>query len=161
MQFMLKGDSCQNAQLLTEEFFPIIAVFSDKIEDIAHIGFYYQDTDLLEFAIDRKSGLIRSLTLTLCKHYKLFDETLRICDAPVEAPIPLDLPTKVECGYFNLEVYRDGIVAKLSEGDPVSKICAANIVFLLGPCEDIIGIAVTALSPNVISHCINELEFMK
>lgn len=161
MKLMLKGDSCQNAKLLTEEFFPITAVFSEKIKDIAHIGFYYQDTDLLELAIDRKSGHIRSLTLTLCKHYHVFNENLKICDVPVKAPISLDLPTKVECGYFDLEVYRDGIVAALSENDPVSKICAGNLLFLLGPSEEITGVAVTALSPNVISHCENELEYMK
>lgn len=48
-----------------EEYFPIRVAYDPSIESIRLVGFYYEDTDLLEFTVDRETGAVKKMQIVV------------------------------------------------------------------------------------------------
>lgn len=158
---MIISDNERIAAVVLDEYFPIKAVFSDKIEDLAHIGFYRSNTDLLELTLDRGSGELRSIVLTLCKTYTVKEDCLSLKGVSEIEEAAIYAPSRVDCDYFSVSVYKDGVYVTLLKQAPTSMIKCRNLVFMLSGGVNIAGIAVTGMTAAEISHCITELEYMQ
>ena len=67
--FLFSKTSCASVEC--KEYFPLYLWFDKSIENIEHIGFYHENTYLLEFSVDSNTKIVRKMVLTLSKHYKI------------------------------------------------------------------------------------------
>ncbi|MBP5274597.1 MAG: hypothetical protein ILO36_06665, partial [Abditibacteriota bacterium] len=80
MKLTIKNDPDKKATFDPKEYFPFRAVLSDKAAELAHIGFYYKDSNLFELTIDRSTGSIIEMVLTICNRFQINKKKLMLPD---------------------------------------------------------------------------------
>ena len=139
-----------------EEYIPIKVVLNEA-ELSRHIGFYYKDSDLAEFALDFETGAVNSFVLTLSNHYS-FHEAMLECPATANGEIQLFYPPRNLCSAFMVEVYLNGVRITVSCSSNVSYIRSGQLILGIDAEENIAEILITDLRSDEVAFVKNELE---
>ena len=156
MKYTINNTNPQNSSFLEEEYLPIKVKLYD-CELNKHIGLYYSDTDLAEFSIDYNLNSITKFVLTLCNHYSFVDE--KLCPATnSNCEIKLFYPSKIECYFFLVTVYKDGVSINCSNTETVEFIRTGNLIIGFDSQDDISEIQICNLTTQNIQFIKNELH---
>lgn len=146
------------SQIENEDFFSLRVTYNSSSENIQHIGFYNGNEDLLELIVDKDSGLLQRIQLTLCNHYSFDDTPLDTGSFELnDEEVYLELLDHIECGSFNMNVYNNCAAIKLSDITPLKYVKCGQVVFGLDDSKNILSIIVTELTIDNINHIRNEL----
>ena len=142
-----------------KEYFPLYLWFDKSIKNIEHIGFYHENTDLLEFSVDSNTKIVRKMVLTLSKHYRIMQSETVFPSDCLSGTISLLMDQRMNCTVFFTTVYQNGIVITLSENIINKSYRMDKIIVSADENDNIVKIFVADLTPNEISHTIRELNF--
>ena len=148
-----------SSHIVNEDYFAIKVVYDSSIELTKYIGFYYGDTDFLEFAIDRNSHIIKKFQLVVCNHFEIIDDDLSTAPIYESGCISINLPQHNDCNAFIVYVYRNAVDILLSRS-PVNRIIrCGQVLFGLTNNYELVNITVLEMSASEISHTKEELNF--
>ena len=142
-----------------KEYFPLYLWFDKSIKNIEHIGFYHENTDLLEFSVDSNTKIVRKMVLTLSKHYRIMQSETVFPSDCLNGTIALLMDQRMNCTVFFTTVYQNGIVITLSENIINKSYRMDKIIVSADEDGNIVKIFVTDLTPDEINHTIRELHF--
>ena len=133
-------------------------MYDSSIENTKYVGFYFDDTDLLEFSVDKNTNIIKKFQLVVCNHFKLFDEDLLPASSFEEGCIAFNLPPHNDCDVFKAHIYNNAVKIILSS-KPVCKIIkCGQVLFGLSKEDNLVDVSVAEMSAQNISHTIKELS---
>ena len=147
------------ASVENKEYFPLYLFFDKSVENIEHVGYYYNDTDLLEFSVDKESRAIRKIVLTLSQHYAISQSKVIVPSDCVIGSINMLVNSHIDCSTFLTTVHTNGIAIKLSDQKALKNYRMDKVILSLNEYDNITQVIILDLSPNNISHTIQELEY--
>ena len=142
-----------------KEYFPLYLYFDTSIENIEHIGFYYNDTDLLEFTVDNKNKAIRKIVLSLNHHYIILNDKIDFPADYVDCGVALSMHSHIDCNMFLTTVFQDGITFTFSTNTIVESYRMDKVIFSVDSDGNLVKIFITDLTGEQIDHTIKELEY--
>ena len=157
MYFKLDATQKLQSRFICEEYFPAIIEFSSEELNNHFMEFNYQDTDMFELSVHPKTHALKRFTLTLCNHYEIIDAKMEY-PSSTEGVISIDGPTASECNIFILKVYNNGAFIELSDTSAERYIKSGNLIFALSKDHDIVGIYLTDLTEQHVTHIKTELN---
>ena len=141
-----------------EEYFPLRVVYDPSIESIRFVGFYYEDSDLLEFTVDRETGLIREMQIVVCNHFQFADHDYQ--PEPAESSIiRLHYAQHNDCEAFMLTVYNNAIQIILSDESASAFYRFGQVTYGVSPSGELVSVLVSDMSESDIAHTREELSF--
>ena len=141
-----------------EEYLPIKIVFDSSYENIRHIGFYYEDTDLAEFTVDRTNGLVKKFVLVQCTNYTFSNHSMEIPKIEKTGALTFNYDSKFDCKSFSATVFSDGVMIELSDMKADSFCKCGQLILGFDSRKRILSIYITELSKDEIEHIIFELR---
>lgn len=156
MNFRIDTTKKAQSTFICEEYFPAIIEFSSEELNNHFMEFNFQDSDMFELSVHPKTNALKRFTLTLCNHYEIIDEQLD-CPPCEEGLICIDGPDSCECKTFVLKVYNNGAALKISDVFAERYIKSGHLIFALSKDHDIVGVYLTGLSEQQITHIKTEL----
>ncbi len=149
----------KSSYIKNEDFFSLRVVYESSSENIQHIGFYNGDEDLLELSVDKDSGLLQKLQITICHHFSIDDSPFDIGKInTTDEEISLELPDHNECNTFYMHVFNNCAVISLSDNKPTKHVLCGQVLFGIDDANNILSIIVTDLTTDDINHIKNELS---
>ena len=145
------------SKFIKEEYFPVIVEFDSEELNNRFIEFDFQDTDMLELAVNPHTKLLKRVTLTLCNHYRFLSESLIIPDYD-EGMMAIIGPDSTECPCFLANIYTDGVKIDLSEARATKYYKVGNIVFAFSDDDVLASVYIIGLSNEEVIHIKTELE---
>ena len=139
------------------EYFPLRVVYDPSIESIRFVGFYYKDTDLLEFTVDRKTGSVRKLQIVVCSHFQFADGEYLPEDAN-ESIINLNYAQHNDCSIFKLTVVRNAVRVTVSDKTASFFSRCGQITYGMSASGELISVLVANMSAENIAHTKDELS---
>ncbi|MBQ3952548.1 MAG: hypothetical protein II803_00970 [Firmicutes bacterium] len=140
-----------------EDYFPLRVVYDPSIESIRFIGFYYKDTDLLEFTVDRETGAVKEMQIVVCSHFQFVDNEFLTEDAS-EAVIHLNYAQHNDCDVFNLTVFRNAVQIIVSSQTASMFSKCGQVTYGMSAAGDLVSVLVTNMSAEDIAHTQSELS---
>ena len=156
MKYEIEKHTNTSSFFKEDEYIPITIIFRNA-ELNKHIGFYYEDTDLVEFGIDPNENTINKMVLTLSNHYEFHSAKLEIHNAE-NCTIKLLYPARVDCSCFKVDVYCDGVKINLSNNKSTKYFRTGQLIIGFNSDDDISEIDISELSEANISFIKRELE---
>ncbi len=150
-------DGKMNSLFVCEKYLAAKVVFSDTPEDCRHAAFEYSDSDLLEFGLDRNSGLLKKMVLVLNNHFSICNTVLDAPTAP-DCMLYCDLPREYYCDFFSTTIYANGLHLRLSTRKSTSYAACGDIVFGLDKHDELVDVFIKRLSREEVAHVIYELK---
>ena len=151
--------SNNGSHIKNEDYFPLSILYDTMTEEVRHAGFYKDDDDLLEIAVAKDSGEIKTIQITICHHYSVMDSCFDYSDIELaEDDVCFQLPDHIECPGFNMIIYKNSIVIKLANITPVKHIKCGQVLFGIDDANNIGLLVVTSMTESDIDHTINELS---
>ena len=141
-----------------EGYLPIKIVFDSSYENIRHIGFYYEDTDLAEFTVDRTNGMVKKFVLVQCTNYSFSNHSMEIPKIEKTGALTLNYDSKFDCKSFSATVFSDGVIIELSDMKADSFCKCGQLILGFDSRKRILSIYITELSKDEIEHIIFELR---
>ncbi|MCF0109093.1 MAG: hypothetical protein HUJ57_03220 [Erysipelotrichaceae bacterium] len=155
MFYVLEKDKSCNSQFVKREYIPVEILFNDT-ELVKHLGFYYNDTDLLEFCVDYDNGYLCKFILSFCSHYSFINDDIEIPEAE-PGRIKLNYPSHNDCDMFSVSVYNDGIYIKISKAPVKSFISSGQLIIGIDGNNDVAEVYIYDLSSDEAGFVKNEL----
>ena len=131
--------------------------FGDEADTYRHMGFYYGDTNLLEIGTDFHSKRIGRMVLVDCEEHFEKSGKLTKPSCP-EGVLYYEMPRKIECDIFRMDLFDDGVKFRLSPSDAVEHIKCGCVYFGFGSADEIVEIIVAELSREDMTHIREILE---
>jgi len=156
MNYIYENGTINDSQFVEEEYIPITIVFN-KSDFNKHIGFYYNDTDLAEFALDPKNNSINKFVLTLSSHFEFHNREIDM-HSTHNGIIKLMYPSRNECSIFKVDVYSNGVGICLSDQQSLKYIRSGQLIIGLDHNDNISAIEIVDLTESNISFIKNELK---
>ena len=144
--------------VVNEDYFPVKAVYDPYVGSNEYVGFYFGDTDLLEFSADRETGSIKKITLVLCNHYEVLDTDFQSATVCESGSISLDLPQHNECDSFIVRVYRNAVDILLSQTTVQRIVKCGQVLFGLSDDNELVSVTFIEMSETDVAHTIEELN---
>lgn len=142
------------------DYFALRVVYGDfSIEDSRFIGFYHDDSGLLEFTVSKATSTIKRVQLVACNNYEIVDENLPRQEVTNEGTIKLRLPQHNDVDEFLLSVYNDGVHISLSNESASEVFKCGQIAYGLSSTGELVSITVYDMNEYDINHTIEELNF--
>ncbi len=141
-----------------EDFFALKVVSDPSVESAKYVEFCFGDTDLLEFSLDRETGIVKKILLVLCSHFEILDEILHPASVSEIGCISIDLPERNECGAFNVRVYRDAVGIIISSLPVQRMVSSGRVFFGLSADNDLVSVTVAGMTEKEVSHTAEELK---
>ncbi len=139
-----------------EEYFPLRVVYNSSIDSIRYVGFYYKDTDLLEFAVDRETGLVRIMQIVVCSHFQYMDDEYMTGDAD-NAKVYLDYAQHNDCSNFKLTVFKNAVQIIISDKTASEFFICGQITYGVSSSGELISVLISNMSAEEITHTKTEL----
>ena len=140
-----------------EEYFPLRVVYDPSIESIRFVGFYYEDTDLLEFTVDRETGLVRQLQIVVCSHFQFVDKEYLPENAD-DAVIYLNYAQHIDCDIFSLTVFKNAVQVIISNKTASVFSRCGQVVYGMSSSGELVSVLVANMSSENIAHTQSELS---
>ena len=132
-------------------------IFGDEIDTYHHMGFYYEDTNLLEIGTDFYTKRIGRIVLVDCEEH--FENSSKLIKPSCsEGTLFYEMPRQIECDIFRMDLFDDGVKFRLSSSDVVEYIKCGCVFFGFGAIDEIVEIIVADLSEKNIAHIKESLE---
>lgn len=142
-----------------EDYFSLRVVYDSSVEGIRFIGFYNNDEDLLEISVNKDTGSLKKIQITICHTYQIINSNLDINSIiPNFSDLELIMPDHNECPAFMLEIYKDCASINLSQTPPSRYAKCGQAFFGIDNANNIVSIIVTQLTEADRSHIIEELS---
>lgn len=138
-----------------EEYIPIKVIVED-IDLLKHLGFYHENTDLVEFCVDYTSKKLCKLILPFSSNYCFLEASLNLPEAD-DGEIQLFFPSKTECETFDTLIYNNGVKIKLSKNQSITYIRTGQIYLGFSEKGNLSEILISNLTGSNISFIKNEL----
>ena len=140
-----------------EDYFPLRVVYDPSIESIRFVGFYYGNTDLLEFTVDRETGLIKEMQIVVCSHFQFVDDEFLTDDAS-ESVIHFNYAQHNDCNVFNLTVFRNAIQIIVSNQTASVFSRCGQVTYGISSSGELVSVIVSNMSVEDIAHTKAELS---
>ena len=140
-----------------EEYIPLRVVYDSSIESIHFVGFYYKDTDLLEFAVDKETGLVRKMQIVVCSHFQFVDNEYPSEKADDAVPY-LYYPQHNDCSIFRLTVYKNAVKVVISNKAVSVFFRCGQVIYGLSSSGELVSVLITNMSVKDIAHTQSELS---
>lgn len=141
-----------------EDYIPLKILIDRKDEAIKNISYAKDKNSLLEIAVGISSGLIKRITLLLCKEYDISENKLGI-DVYETGDLKVNAQMKNICSYFKTHLYEDGIRIVISEEKVIKYVKMDRLYVGLSSLGCIAEICLCELTSNEINHIKNELDY--
>ncbi|MCF0106941.1 MAG: hypothetical protein HUJ53_09275 [Holdemanella sp.] len=141
-----------------EEYFPLRVVFDSVIGNNRFVGFYHGTENLLEFAVDRESGIVKKMQIVNCKNYEIFDREYSILTVEKNGSIAISYPQHNDCEIFELQVYTNCVLLKLSSKSVSNCYAVGQVEFGIDCYGQLATILIADCDEQTISHIIYELK---
>ena len=148
-----------NLDVVNEDYFALKVVNDTSVESTKHVGFYYRDTDLLEFSVDSKTNKIKKFLLVLCNHFEVLNEDLPASTIPETGCLSINLPQHNECNTFIVRVYKNAVDIRLSNLSVQHAVKSGQVIFGLSVDNDLVSVTVVDMTEQEVSHTIDELNY--
>ena len=112
---------------------------------------------MFEFVGSSKDGIIKQFTLTLCNHFEEKDLPLNIPNA-IEGTIFFNKSITLQCDKFILFIYNNGLHIDISDKSACTHLRCGQLIFALDECDSLVSLYVIDLSPEDISHILQEVH---
>lgn len=140
-----------------EDYFSLRVIYNPSIDSIRFVGFYYGDTDLLEFTVDRMTGLIREMQIVVCSHFQIVDEEY-FPEETDDAILYFKYPQHTDCSAFQLTVFKNAVRVIISdEAASVFSRCG-QVIYGMSSSGELVSVLVTNMSAEDIAHTQSELS---
>ena len=139
-----------------EEYIPLRVVYDSSIDSIRFVGFYYKDTDLLEFTVERETGLVRKMQIVVCSHFQFLDADYIAEDAET-AKVYLNYPQHNDCSNFRLTVFKNAVQILVSNKTASAFSKYGQVTFGVSSSGELISVLISNLSDEDIAHTKAEL----
>ena len=140
-----------------EEYFPLRVVYDPSIESIRYVGFYFGDTDLLEFTVDRKTGLVRKMQIVVCSHFQFVDEEY-LPEETADAVLYFNYAKHTDCSTFRLTIFNNSVQVIISDINASVFYRCGQVIYGLSSTGELISVLVTDMSAEDIAHTQSELS---
>ena len=158
MNRLLFTSTNKSSHVEIEDYFPLRVVYESSIEDTQFVGFYYGDSDLLELSIDNDSKIIKKLQLVICNHYVFTNDVFNNDLNCLSGSIGFDYTQHNECEAFQVTVYTNAVIIKLSDAEPKKYFSCGQVVFGFLDDNEVSSVIVTGMSAREIEHTKSELS---
>lgn len=158
MKYIFDKSTKQNSRFVAEDYFPAIIQFSSEELNNRFIEFSYQDTDMFELVGNSNTGELKQFTFTLCNHFNESDKSLSV-PLSDEGNIILGENDTILCEKFIANIYKDGIRIDISDNEVCNYYRCGQLVFAFDKSDSLVSLYVTDLSPEDISHVLQELHY--
>lgn len=155
-KLILTGNN-RDSHIINEDYFPLRVVYDSTPENTRLIGFYFGDTDLLEFSVDGNTGVIKKLQLVICNHFKIFGYDYPEELIAASGSIVFDYPQHNDCEFFSVKVFNNAVDIKLTEKEPSFFYFCGQVVFGVSDEDELSEIIVSEMNEMEIKHTKNEL----
>ena len=148
----------RDPHVVNEDYFAVKVVYDSSVESTKYVGFYFGDTDLLEFSVDRETNTIKKFQLVLCNHFEMLDAELHSEDVSETGCVSIGLPQHNECDIFNVRVYRNAVEIILSNKNVEKTIKSGQVLYCLSNAGDLVNVIIEEMTECEIKHTIEELK---
>jgi hypothetical protein len=145
------------SHIVNEEYFPLRVVYDPSIESIRFVGFYYKDTDLLEFTVDRKTGAVKEMQIVVCSHFQ-FVNNIFPPEYASESVIHLDYAQHNDCDVFNVTVFRNAVQIIVSSQTVAGISKCGQVTYGISATGELVSVLVSNMSTEDITHTKAELS---
>ena len=139
-----------------EEYFPLRVVYNSSIDSIRFVGFYYKDTDLLEFTVERETGLVRKMQIVVCSHFQFVDAEYMAEDTET-AKVYLNYAQHNDCSNFRLTVFKNAVQIIVSDKIASAFCKYGQVTYGVSSSGELISVLISNLSADDITHTKAEL----
>ena len=157
MSFFFYNKKYTSSVFKKADYFPAVLEYSNEELNNRFIEYKYKDTDLIEFSINPEDNSLKGFSITLCTHYDCINSTLEK-PASQDCIVTYDGPSIIECDFFDVKVFSDGIIITLSKDKPVSFYKSGHLVFSISSYGTLCSLYIVDLVKEEISHVKNELK---
>ena len=140
-----------------EEYFPLRVVYDSSIDSIRFIGFYYNDTDLLEFTVDRETGFVRKMQIVVCSHFQ-FEDAEYFPEDVGESKVYLDYAQHNDCSIFKLTVFKNAVQVVVSDKTASTFSRCGQVTYGMSSSGELISVLVSEMTTEDIDHTKAELS---
>ena len=151
-------DNNQTSRLELEDYFPLRVVFDSAIGNNRFIGFYSGDKNLLEFSVDRQSGILRKFQIVTCENYQIIDSERSIPAPSKTGTVAFNYSPHNDCDTFVLSTYNNCIEISLSSDAVFEYYAVGQVLFGVNQNNNLISVIVTEATKEELSHLIYELQ---
>ena len=94
-----------------------------------------------------------------CNNYEFRDEKMDVPVVDKRGKVIIKGASKVNCSYFNMIVYNDGVRIDLSESEPIKYFQTGQLILSFDSKEKLVSVYITDLTKEDIEHVKEELKF--
>ena len=150
-----------------EDYFSIRVVFSDGTDnnylysdDFGNHYLYFNQENIndLEFSLHSIRFHIKKILMICCNNYEFKYEKMDVPVVDKRGKVIIKGASKVNCSYFNMIVYNDGVRIDLSESEPIKYFQTGQLILLFDSKEKLVNIYITNLTEKDIEHVKEELK---
>ena len=142
-----------------EEYFPIVLLSNEYIDNIRYVEYVHNDDFLLEFTLNKNTNKFYRLKLILCKEFRKFDDVLDVPDQYVDGTLEIDEADKVETSVFTVSVFQNGVSIKLSETEPAEYYRNGQLYAGVDTKGALCVLKIGDLNAGNVQHILKELSF--
>lgn len=140
-----------------EEYFPLRVVYDPSIESIRFVGFYYEDTDLLEFTVDRETGAVKKMQIVPCSHFQFVDDEY-VPEEADDAALYFKHAPHTDCSTFRLTVFKNAVQVIVSEKNASVFSKCGQVIYGISSSGELVSVLVANMSSENIAHTRSELS---
>ncbi len=141
-----------------EEYFPLRVVYDKSSGNTDFVGYYYSDSGLLEFDVNRENNHIKQMQIVNCDKYGFVDADGPCPDDFEEGALCIPLPSHNDCDIFYVTVYRDSMEISISTEPAVKYFKSGQVIFGISSKEHLVSVLVTNMTAAEVKHAKNELD---
>ena len=146
-----------DSRVINEVYFPLKVVYDPSLGS-DYIGFYYGQTDLLEFSVSSYSHKLKGILLVTCNRYEVLDTDLPASAVSETGSLYIDLPQHNDCDTFLVRVHRNAVSILLSNKPVQRVIKCGQVLFGLSGENDLATVTVSEMTEQEIAHTTEELH---
>lgn len=158
MNYFSFSEGAMHSQIECEAYFPLRVVYDPSSEQSHFVGFYFKDTDLLEFTVNKTDGLLKKMQIVLCGHYSRLSGPYIVPNAANESCVYLNHPQHNDCRHFFMKIYTNCIQIELSDISASEYHKCGQVLFGVDQEQHLVSVIVTQMSPAEIAHTVQELQ---
>ena len=142
-----------------EEYFPIVVVAGDDIEDIRYVEIASGSGNLIEFAADKETGQFLRMKLVMFERYSVLENHFDQIKDVKEGTLVFDETPKYETDEFTVTVFQNAVQIILKEAEETVFYKNGNVIVGVDSFCNPVSIEVVDLDPSEINHILDEMEY--
>ncbi|MDO5296749.1 MAG: hypothetical protein Q4F00_08960 [bacterium] len=158
MNFTFDSKSTQKSYFKSEDYFPVMIVFSEEELNSHFIQFSLWPTDMFELCVNSKTHVLKKLVFTLCNHVVVHNDQKITYPEHQEGCIKVSGPESNNYGIFITHIFTDGLRIELSDTPAVRHLKCGQLIFAFDPDNNLVSLYIVDLTEKDMNHIIKELR---